>query len=383
MGFDPKGGSSVPKLALLQAEGGTVELAREALSAKSLAVNAEVVCEEVVSDGKPFNLDAAGDTVDEAFNRGEQQLPPEATILERTILSEPGWKEIAVKARDETSARELAASKIATNAAIKKIELAKTGRKGILGVGRTDDEYRIQVWQSAVVRISAANVARLRWTVQISDAATATENTILFQWLERCASLINDIATKRGLALRPYLPGQPKFICAQDRCTNPCCKFSPSHLVVVYKEFADAVESQYGIQQEKFVATWPGFCVLKTREQSRCVFVDDRNQCTVYGIRPHQCVSYPFELAFFSLTDDGRLALENTTDVYRTAEMGRDRTIEFYRKTTPYHFLLPLVVYDSSCPGFTGDPISPEEYLRLAFDLFEPCRRSNALVRYY
>ena len=371
----------VPRIEILDASGPSIEAAREKLRVKAQP-DQQIVCEEVLSDGSTLNLEGIAETVEEAFVACEQRVPEGASITERSVSLQPCFKDLVVRGRDEESARGIAASKMAPTTVIKGSLLIELGKKGFLGIGSTDNSYAVRIWQPAVVNITVKTLVRVRRTFQ-SNAADDNDRAGLIEWLTKCASwFTSNIVLTRGTTLRPYLPGQPTFICAQDKCTHTCCKFSRSHLVVVYKSFADAVKARYGVEDQNFISTWPGFHVLKTREHSKCVFVDDNNRCRVHHVRPHQCVSYPFELAFFSLRADGSLLLQNVTNVYQEAERFQQPPA-VYRLGSRYDFLIPLVVYDSDCPGFTGVPISTEDYLKLAIDLFEPCRATNETVRYF
>jgi Fe-S-cluster containining protein len=335
----------------------------------------------VLSDGSRLSLEGVGDTIDGAYDSLKDRIPPDGSIIDRVVVFEPGERSAVIKGQDEQSARRAAGLAMSPKSVIRDIRLVESGRKGFLGIGRTDNSYEVRMWQPAVVTVNVSTKARVRWTIQSREQGDETDRTGLIEWFERCASWFTPFAEKRGSALRPYLPGTPKFICAQEKCTKTCCKFSQSHLVVVWGEFADKVKAERGLEYTDFIDQYPGFHALKSRDQRKCVFVDDNNHCGIYNLRPHQCVSYPFELAFFRLRPNGTLSLENTSDVYRRAESAKE-PLEFYKAGSAYDFLIPIVVYDSDCPGFTGPPISTEEYLKMAGEIFEPCRATNATVRY-
>ena len=369
-----------PDIQIIEAWGSSLNEVREKLSSMANR-DRQLVCEEVLSDGSPLSLKGAADTIEEAFASCEKQVPAEGSISERAVLFEPCEKRAVVKGRGELEARQAATLALTAASQIKEIKLIENGRKGFLGVGRTDNTYEVCAWQHALVTVTISTKARVRWTLQSNEPGSETDRAGLIELVGRCASWFTRFAQERRSALRPYMPGNPTFICAKEKCTKTCCKFSRSHLVVVWGEFADAVKDQYGLEYKDFIAQYPGFHALKSREERKCVFVDDCNHCKIYDLRPPQCVSYPFELAFFRLKPNGKLSLENTTDVYRHAEMAR-KPLEFYKAGSPDNFLIPLVVYDSDCPGFTGPPLSIEEYLRTAATIFEPCRMTNATVRY-
>ena len=377
----PKVRYTPPSIEILDITATSLDAAREGLKSKIKPDRQILVCEEVISDGKPLMLEGFAESIEQAFDSCQKRVPAEASVTERLTRFEPAERILAVKARDEESARQAATSTMNSSSVITDVRLVEHGRKGFLGIGRTDSMYEVRVRQRAVVTLRAETKAHVRWTLQSSDPENDVDRAGLIQWLERCACWFAPFAQKRGSALRPYIPGNPTFICAQERCTNTCCKFSRDHLVVVWGELADAIKAKQGLDYKDFVDQYPGFHALKMREQKKCVFVDDCNRCRIYDLRPPQCVSYPFELAFFRLKPNGSFSLENTTDVYRRSEMARE-PLAFYKAGSAYDFLIPMIVYDSGCPGFTGPPISAEDYLKTVSEIFEQCRATNATVRY-
>ena len=174
------------------------------------------------------------------------------------------------------------------------------------------------------------------------------------------------------MGLRPFLPGDPKFICAQDKCSHPCCEFS-GYLVHVTKAFSDNVHAQFGLKRDEFIDPIFDPPVLSHRDGYKCIFVDDNNRCKVHSIKPSGCIVYPFDLAFCSLEHNGSLRLHDSGEVHRTQLYFSGRPLDIYRLGRRYHFLIPVLVYDSNCPGFTGDPISMEDYLALVSDMFGKC----------
>jgi Fe-S-cluster containining protein len=83
------------------------------------------------------------------------------------------------------------------------------------------------------------------------------------------------------------------------------------------------------------------------------VLLDENCNCRVYGIRPSACVVYPFELAVFDIGRDGSLRMLNLNHFFNTT--GQLPTL-LTPGTGGYNYLVPLLLADRDCPGFTGEP---------------------------
>lgn len=171
--------------------------------------------------------------------------------------------------------------------------------------------------------------------------------------------------------LRPYFPGSPTFVCAEAQCTNSCCKKDD---VIVTSRFAHAVKSAYNLEERAYTGESVGtpakrLHVVKKKEGSVCFFLDPNHRCTVYPVRPAECVSYPFLLALFDLLEDGRIQFVP----YATIFAKGPAPLAFFRKGAHGHnFLVPLVMYHADCPGLTGSPVSWAAYRQLAKNLCAP-----------
>lgn len=149
---------------------------------------------------------------------------------------------------------------------------------------------------------------------------------------------------------------------------------------MVSREFEEAVNSNYKLQESQFMVYREGVWILKKRKDASCIFLTDNNQCGVYEIRPCQCIMYPFELAFYELRKDGRLRRIRGRELFRKAANG----VDFFTKgELGYNYLVPLLVHHSDCPGFTGDKIQLREYIDLAHALWQPSRQSDNLFATY
>jgi Fe-S-cluster containining protein len=173
--------------------------------------------------------------------------------------------------------------------------------------------------------------------------------------------------------LQPYLPGAKKFICLQEKCTNHCCK-KPTQVVETYPQCERAIRSKTGLPVIEFVTHEHGRRVLKKGPTtSACVFLDDRDACTVQEVKPYGCRMYPFVIALVDVHPDGSLTYYPSGRQIHRSVNGRpvrcfDSSVSEH--TSNYHFLVPFLLHYTDCPGFTGSGITLREYLQLAEESF-------------
>jgi hypothetical protein len=115
-----------------------------------------VVCDKVVSEKKPKAFPGVGDTEESAFVNAEQNIPSNADVAEKKLLTQPEPYKVTVEAFDEEVAKKQAKAQISDTASIKGISLGQRGRRGFLGFGKTPSRYEIDVWQPAVAEITVS-----------------------------------------------------------------------------------------------------------------------------------------------------------------------------------------------------------------------------------
>jgi Fe-S-cluster containining protein len=67
-----------------------------------------------------------------------------------------------------------------------------------------------------------------------------------------------------------------------------------TYLKLSPREFKDQYIAQEEIVPFGNQLNATGWTVLKNSESLGCIFLDDKNMCKIYNVRPWQCVSYPF-----------------------------------------------------------------------------------------
>lgn len=144
---------------VIEAKGNSLEEAR-AWALSRIPDGLEWLSEKILSDGKPQTQQYSAETIEAAFSKAETQLPEKAQITQKQVIKEPCRKKIAVSAQDETKARQLANS-----SNVIQTRLINLGKKGILGIGATLNEYEVETLEPAVISITYTSPAKIEITV--------------------------------------------------------------------------------------------------------------------------------------------------------------------------------------------------------------------------
>jgi Fe-S-cluster containining protein len=92
----------------------------------------------------------------------------------------------------------------------------------------------------------------------------------------------------------PWYQDGLQFTCTQ---CGRCCTGEPGFVWVDAGEIETLAHSQ-NMPVEEFIAVYTkrlrGRRTLREKPSGDCVFYDRRRGCTVYGIRPKQCQTWPF-----------------------------------------------------------------------------------------
>ncbi len=94
---------------------------------------------------------------------------------------------------------------------------------------------------------------------------------------------------------KPWFKGGVHFTC-QPGCRR-CCGGAPGDVWVTEEEI-EKIAKYKGLSKKKFEAEFVrrkngGRASLKERSNYDCILLDDHG-CSVYPVRPKQCVDYPF-----------------------------------------------------------------------------------------
>ena len=144
----------------IEVETGSLEETRQKIKAR-LSADELIIAERILSDGEFRLITASADTVDEAFELAEKQVPIGAAILEKTEKTSPGRKLVGLEASDENAARVKMTAQFTGPVSIKSVRLAAAGQKGFLGLGAKPNKYEADVLQQAVVELGYKTKARI------------------------------------------------------------------------------------------------------------------------------------------------------------------------------------------------------------------------------
>lgn len=150
-------------------EGNTLDDAREKAKSK-IPSGFFIISERVVSEGKPQFAKGISESIDSAYSEAQSKLHQDAHIISRKVIQEPEDSFIRVEADNESLARNQVEKQVDETTSIKSITLATLGKKGFLGIGKTNNKYDVSILKLAVVEVTYILNARIEVTiVQTSD----------------------------------------------------------------------------------------------------------------------------------------------------------------------------------------------------------------------
>lgn len=168
-------------------------------------------------------------------------------------------------------------------------------------------------------------------------------------------------AAERFQAYRLVLPGTPSFVCQPETCTAHCCHAFSVSLGDRERARMAAVE---GLAPAEFLEldedgeplALPMLQpYLLARTDGHCKMLRPDLRCGAYEGRPNACRLYPHFVVFWDPAENRAL----------TARSPRvQAAIEAL--PAPSGGLVPLLLGHIECPGFTGPPVTEEEWLALA-----------------
>lgn len=171
----------------------------------------------------------------------------------------------------------------------------------------------------------------------------------------------------RYAAYRLVVPGDPAFHCQPDLCDAHCCRAFTvnlgesevarmqvsSHLAPLqFLESADGAPVTLPLAQPYILA----------RTDNHCALLDAARHCSQYEGRPNACRLYP-HFMLFADAQTGR-PIHGDAVAIRQA-------VDNLHAGLPFDGAVPLLVRHIECPGFTGAPISPDDWLTLFNATFE------------
>lgn len=97
--------------------------------------------DKIVSNGKPKTIRSVAQTVEEALEKAEGDLPNDAEVIDKKVYLSPDRKEFMIEALDEQDVGEKTKERIGNAASLKSVELVSLGRKGMFGIGHHKLEF--------------------------------------------------------------------------------------------------------------------------------------------------------------------------------------------------------------------------------------------------
>ena len=175
-------------------------------------------------------------------------------------------------------------------------------------------------------------------------------------------------------------PGTRTFHCAAELCHAMCCQApyladasavdvrtleAAGRAAVTVLDGTPDLASARGALTDGSPVT---HARLQQRSDGVCVFLQNDLRCGVYAQRPTSCAMYPYVLLFVD-AQSGRMltgAVEVATlDRAVAAACGAEAS-----QAAGSPSIVPLLLRDRACPGFTGKPLSPDSYVALLKEIW-------------
>ncbi|HKS92093.1 MAG TPA: YkgJ family cysteine cluster protein [Tepidiformaceae bacterium] len=184
--------------------------------------------------------------------------------------------------------------------------------------------------------------------------------------LETIAASWDAIRTRYG-AYALAMPGVPAFHCQPQLCDAHCCR---AFTVNLGEAEVRRMHTTSGLAPSRFLESENGEPLalplaqpyILARRDNHCALLDDSLGCGQYAGRPNACRLYPHFLLFFDR------ALQRPVH----GDVGAIRhSIARLLAGQPFDVLVPMLVRHVECPGFTGEPMTPEQWIALVAETFE------------
>jgi hypothetical protein len=145
-----------------EAEWDTLDGARQQIKEQLDNLGLWVFNETVESDGRPKTVKGTGDSYPTAISSARSKVPRNAHVLEEKEVVSPSEKSLEIEAPDEASARKKVGHQLYNDAYIERITTKSERKNGILGIGKKDPVYKIDIIQPSVAEIKYAMKARIK-----------------------------------------------------------------------------------------------------------------------------------------------------------------------------------------------------------------------------
>ncbi len=141
-------------------EGESLDDARKELN-KRVPNGLHSFSENVISDGNPTTLRMSATTQEEAFQLAAGRVPDGSQILSTSLINAPKRSVISIRAFDDRTLKAEILRQFGDSTLLVKATLLASGRKGLLGIGKTRHFYEVEIFQQAVVAITYKSKAQI------------------------------------------------------------------------------------------------------------------------------------------------------------------------------------------------------------------------------
>jgi hypothetical protein len=161
-----------------------------------------VLSETVISDGQPVTIRESAETINGARTAVRSRVPKGSRIDHEKETRQSEVKTIRISADTQEAARNQAQSQLNKTTVIKTITLAIAGKRGFLGIGKTQNQYNVEVLKYAEVEIRFKTDAKIAVTIcpeeEMKKEVYATFNKVSEEEHDKMA-----LRTLKNVRVRP------------------------------------------------------------------------------------------------------------------------------------------------------------------------------------
>jgi Fe-S-cluster containining protein len=166
------------------------------------------------------------------------------------------------------------------------------------------------------------------------------------------------------------LPGASSFVCQAEECDAHCCR---TFSVPVGEADARRMQTVTGLQLVDFLESVDGKPIelplaepyLLARSDNACKLLADDLGCSQYAGRPSACRAYPHQVLYISAETGRPVAL--APDLVEST---------IARSCSGASDVFALLLRHLECPGFTGPPLSEQQWADLLLQIATSLMRS-------
>lgn len=163
------------------------------------------------------------------------------------------------------------------------------------------------------------------------------------------------------------MPGDATFHCQPQLCDAHCCR---AFTVNLGDAEVSRMQAASGLSPSRFLESEHGKPValplaqpyILARRSGHCALLEPSLACGQYDGRPNACRLYPHFLVFVDRVS-GR-------PVHSDVSSSR-ASVDALRDGRPFETLVPMLLRHVECPGFTGAPMTPGEWMALVAQVCE------------